>query len=155
MRFLRRVRGGKNAGRRARPRTRPQATISDSQLKLFLEVEKTTFDGMKQIALISFAVITGALAALIRMADTEFPGRSIFLMIFGSAVCVSLAAFFICAYYYKKSLHCLFENRSMFISHRKKATSCLQFVIYCSLISFEICLVLFFLIFFKIIILPM
>lgn len=98
---------------------------------------------MKQIALIAFAVITGALAALLKVTDADLPIRKYLLIIFGAGTFAALV-FFICyAIWHRISINYILTNRHEFIKKRKSALTFLECVIFISLLSFEISLVVF------------
>ena len=123
-------------------KSKRQKKVSESQFKLFLEVEKETSSGMRQIALVAFAVITGSMAALLRTPDAMLPVKKCLLVILGSGVFISLIVFLGCMDCYKESVDIL-NDRQKFIAKRKSSLSRLRYVVYISVISFEACLFIF------------
>ena len=123
-------------------KSKRQKKVSESQFKIFLDVEKETSSGMRQIALVAFAVITGAIAALLRTPDAMLPVKKCLLTIFGVGVFISLILFLAYMDYYKKSVDNV-DDRQEFIAKRKASLSRLRYVVYISVISFEACLLIF------------
>ena len=97
---------------------------------------------MRQIALVAFAVITGAIAALLRTPDEFLAVKKCLLTIFGVGVFISLILFLAYMDYYKKSVDNV-DDRQEFIAKRKASLSRLRYVVYISVISFEACLLIF------------
>lgn len=123
-------------------KSKRQKKVSESQFKLFLEVEKETSSGMRQIALVAFAVITGSIAALLRTPDEFLAVKKCLLTILGVGVFISLIVFLGCMDCYKESVD-IFNDRQEFIAKRKASLSRLRYVVYISVISFEACLLVF------------
>lgn len=142
MKLLRRAKVGNVLKNHATHKSKRQKKVSESQFKIFLDVEKETSSGMRQIALVAFAVITGSMAALLRTPDAMLPVKKCLLVILGSGVFLSLIVFLICMYSYKTSVN-VFATRHKFIAKRKISLSMLQTIVYISVISFEACLFIF------------
>lgn len=70
------------------------------------------------------------------------PVKKCLLTILGVGVFLSLIAFLIYMSNYKKSVN-IFDDRQEFIVKRKTSLSILQCVVYISVVSFELCLLVF------------
>lgn len=143
MKLLRRAKVGNVLKNHAAHKPKRQKKVSESQLKFFLEVEKTTFDGTKHVALISFAAITGALALLLKLSETDIPGRSIFISILGCGLFAALFLLYLFMSNYRKSLAHLVDNPQIFIKLRIVALARLQAVVYAAILSFLLCIISF------------
>lgn len=107
-------------------------------IKRFLEIEKSTFEFIKPLALLFFTINIGIMAALFNVSHKY--GGIIFIL--GVGIFASMILLLYSISLLRKSILIIDIDSNKFILSRRRALSCLQWSVYFCLISFELSLVI-------------
>ena len=110
--------------------------IQYNSINKFLEIENSTFNFIKPLALLFFTLNAGVMAALFN----AHPQHKVLIIIFASGIFISLIFLLFTISCFRKSIDSINISEDKFIELRKKAHWHLQISIYFCLLTFEVAL---------------